>query len=36
MFRVLPLLPNKDSYIKSEGEFKFIIPYRKAKIKIMI
>jgi hypothetical protein len=30
MFRVLPLLPNKDKYIKSEGEYKLVIPYKKA------
>ena len=29
MFRVLPLLPNKDKYIKSEGEYKLVIPYKK-------
>ena len=33
MFKVLPLLPNKDSYIKSEGEYKFIIPYKEAQLK---
>ena len=33
MFRVLPLLPNKDDYIKSEGEYKFIIPYKKVILK---
>ena len=27
IFRELPLLPNKDNYIKSEGEYKLIIPY---------
>ena len=29
MFRELPLLPNKDNYIKSEGEYKLIIPYKR-------
>ena len=33
MFRVLPLLPNKDNYVKSEGEYKFIIPYKKVILK---
>ena len=33
MFRELPLLPNKDNYIKSEGEYKFLIPYKKEKLK---
>ena len=33
MFRVLPLLPNKDKYIKSEGEYRFIIPYKKTILK---
>ena len=29
IFRELPLLPNKENYIKSEGEYKFLIPYKK-------
>ena len=33
MFRVLPLLPNKDSNLKSEGEYKLIIPYKKSIIR---
>ena len=33
MFRVLPLLPNKDKYIQSEGEYKFIIPYKRTYLK---
>ena len=28
MFKVLPLLPDKDNNIKSDGQYKYIIPYR--------
>ena len=33
MFREMPLLPNKNNYINSEGEYKFIIPYKKYNLK---
>ena len=33
MFRLLPLLPNRDKYLQSEGEYKFIIPYKKTILK---
>ena len=29
----MPLLPNKNNYINSEGEYKFIIPYKKYNLK---
>ena len=33
MFRELPLLPNKENYVKSEGEYKILIPYKKTILK---
>ena len=33
VFRELPLLPNKDNFIKSDGQYKLIIPYRASSLK---
>ena len=33
MFKELPLLPNKDNNIKSDGQYKLIIPYRVSILK---
>ena len=33
VFKDLPLLPNKDKFIKSDGQYKLIIPYRVSILK---
>ena len=33
VFRELPLLPNKDNFIKLNGQYKLIIPYKESKLK---
>ena len=33
VFNELPLLPNKDNFINSNGQYKLIIPYKETKLK---